>query len=342
MILDAIGERIVRNPAWLQLVVEETLKKWNARQADIPSELAAAQKALADINHKITNLVDRIEDGQGGPELNERLAQRRVQKRELAEKVERLRRTNQERPPVPTETWVSEQLAKLGEVLAQGTPAAAYALRDLVGGQILVTEIRQPGRQRYYLQGRFTIRVASLAGILLNAESNAGECQSVVEGIPGDEIVIDFRDPPQYEEESERVKTLLDQGWLMIRIAEEMGKKKSYVRKLVKHWFESRGLPVPDGRSRRSTLEQKHCVQPPFERLADRVLKLLVEGWLIEEIAAEVGVCRDTITKVINYLRTVRGLDIPDGRTRRKSLDHKVSRPTNQVEDNTDGGTIST
>jgi DNA invertase Pin-like site-specific DNA recombinase/transposase len=342
MILDAIGDRILRNPGWLQLVVEETLKEWNARQADIPSELAAAQKALVEIDHKITNLVDRIEDGQGGPELNERLAQRRAQKRELAEKVERLRRANQERPPVPTEAWVNEQLAKLGEVLAQGTPAAAHALRDLAGGQILVTEIRQPGRQRYYLQGGFTIQVAALASMLLNAESNAGDCQSDVDGASGEEIVIDFREPPQYEEESERAKALMDKGWLMIRIAEEMGKKKSYVRKLVKHWFESRGLPVPDGRSRRSVLEQKHCVPPPFERLADRVLKLLVDGWLIGEIAAKVGVCRDTITKVINYLRTVRGLDIPDGRARRRSLDHKVSRPTNQVEDDTDGGTIST
>lgn len=113
----------------------------------------------------------------------------------------------------------------------------------------------------------------------------------------------------------------------MVRIAEEMGRKKSYVRKLIKYWFESRGLPVPDGRSRRSNLEQKHRVQPTFEAIADSVQLLMEEGLLIEEIAARSGVGRDTITKVMKFLRTVRGLSIPDGRTRRKELKRKVSHP---------------
>ena len=337
MILDAIGQRILANPAWRQLVFQETLKGWNARQAHIPSELTAAEKALAEGDQKIAHLVDRIEDGQGGPELDERLAQRRAQKRELTENVERLRRANRDRPPLPTEDWVNDQLGDLEAVLSQSTPAAAHALRALVGGQIVVTEIRQPGHQRYYLQGRFTIRVAALVGAILKTGSTANEFQSDPQNAADEEMVIDFRDPPQYEGESERAKALYDQGWLMVRIAQEMGKMKSYVRKLIQYWFESRGLPVPDGRSRRSTLDQKHSVPPTFEALADPVQALLEQGLLIEEIAERLGVCRDTITKVIKYLRVVRGLDIPDGRTRRKSLDRKVSRSKHHDEANNGG-----
>jgi biotin operon repressor len=77
-------------------------------------------------------------------------------------------------------------------------------------------------------------------------------------------------------------------------------------------------------------LEQKHQVPPTFEALAEPVLALLQQDLLIEDIAADLSVCRDTITKVIKYLRTVRGLDIPDGRTRRKGLKRKISRPRRQ------------
>jgi site-specific DNA recombinase len=173
------------------------------------------------------------------------------------------------------------------------------------------------------LQGRFAVRVAAAVEILVGSPSGTPKDGADA----GEEIVIDFREAPQYEAESERAKELFDKGWLMIRIAKEMGKKKSYVRKLVVYWFDSRGLPVPDGRSRRSTLGQKHQLPPMFEALADPVQAFLQEGLLIGEIAERLGCCHETITKVIDYLRTTGGLSIPDGRTRRKGLAHKVSHP---------------
>ena len=329
MILNEIGGRILTSPAWREMVFQETLKAWQAHEAQIPSELVAAEKSLAEVEQKIINLVDRIENGQGGPELDERLAQRRAEKRGLTERVERLRRADQNRPPLPTQAWVDEQLRNLGEVLSQGTPAAAHALRDLVGGRIVVTEVRLPGRERHYLQGRFTIRVAAVVQALVGTLGNLPQDDNVSHG---EEIVIDFREPPAYEAESEQAKALWDQGWMMTRIGKEMGKAKSYVRKLIAFWFTSRGLPVPDGRSRRANLAQKHLLPPLFEALADPVERLLQEGLLIGEIAERLGCCRDTVTKVIKCLRATRGLLIPDGRTRRKGLSRKVSRPKPNAE----------
>jgi hypothetical protein len=326
-ILDEIGRRILTNPAWRQAVLDELARAWQAQETQQPSDLAAAERALAEVNRCIGNLVNQVENGIDVPELVQRLAERRLEKQEWTEKLERLRRACENRRPAPTEAWVDEQLRHLGETLSADNPAAAHALGDLVGGQIAVTEIRRPDRERHYWQGRFTVRTAAVARALVSTGNEACNPLPAEADVSGEEIVIDFRKPAQYEVESERAKELFDQNWLMVRIAREMGKKKSYVRKLIKYWFESRGLPVPDGRSRRSTLEQKHCVPPTFEALADPVLALLREDLLIEEIAARLGVCRDTITKVIKYLRTVHGLDIPDGRTRRKTLEHKVSGP---------------
>jgi DNA invertase Pin-like site-specific DNA recombinase len=327
MVLDEIGRRVLANPAWRQIALDELAKSWASREAEQPGDLAAAEKALAEVKQFIKNLVDQTEKGNAPPELSERLAQRRLEKQEWTETVERLRRTMENRRPAPTEAWVDAKLARLDETLSGETPAAAHALRDLVGGQIILTEIRRPGHERHYWQGRFTIRTSAIVQVLSGTNDQSPQPVTTDPNLPGEEVVIDFRQPPQYEVESERAKELFDQDWLMIRIAQEMGRKKSYVRKLIKHWFESRGLPVPDGRARRSSLTQKHLVPPTFEALADPVLALLEEDLLIEEIAARLDVCRDTITKVIKYLRAVRGLDIPDGRTRRKSLDHKVSRP---------------
>jgi len=268
MILGEIGRRILANPAWRQRVLEETLKAWNAQEATIPTGLAAARRSLMDVEQKIANLVDRIENGRGGPELDERLAQRRAEKRERAERVKRLEAADQNRRPKPTEAWVDEQLRNLGEKFSQGTPAAAHALRDLVGGKVVVTEIRQTNCKRFHLQGRFTIAVKPLVEELLG---RVGGCEKEEASDPDastEEFVIDFRKIPEIESLSERAKELYDQGLMNAQIAEVLGRARSYVTKLLKHWFESRGLAMPDGRSRRATLRQKHVDPPLYQTIA--------------------------------------------------------------------------
>ncbi len=332
MILDEIGRRILMNPNWRQVLLDELCKAWKSDEAQLPSALAAAEKTLADVDRRITNLVAHIEDGQGGPEVGNQLAKRRAERREWEEKVKNLRKADQNRLPAPTDTWVDQQLQHLGDILAQNTPAAAIALRDLVGGEIVVTEIRNPDRQRHYLQGRFTIKATTLVQAISGLKNNSPPNDAELPDVAGEEIVIDFREPAQYEVESEKAKELYDRGLLMVQIAQQLGCAPSHITKLIKYWFESRGLPVPDAKIRRSTLQHKHQVTPTFEAIADQVLELLNANFLIIEIAERLGVCKDTITKVMNYLRTVRGLSIPDGRTRRKILDHKVSQPTNYAE----------
>ena len=103
--------------------------------------------------------------------------------------------------------------------------------------------------------------------------------------------------------------------------------RKSKITKLMKHAANKRGVPYEDGRRRRQRLSRKSSEPANFELIADGVYRMLNEDRLIGDIAEHFGVSNNHITKVIEYLRKTRGLEIPDGRTRRKSLEKKNRAP---------------
>lgn len=197
----------------------------------------------------------------------------------------------------------------------------------MVGGKIVVTEIREAGRKRFHLQGRFAIRAQSVAAVL------SGDAAAGNEDVPSqddgyaDEVVIDFVAPNPLDAQSEQVKQLEDQGLMHIEIAQRLNCSKSNVTKLLRHWYESRGQKMPDGRTRRSQLARKHTEPPLYQRISDEVKLLCDEDWLLGEIADHFHCTATTITKARAYWYESRGLPVPDGRTRRKSLPRKTSRP---------------
>ena len=64
-----------------------------------------------------------------------------------------------------------------------------------------------------------------------------------------------------------------------------------------------------------------------YQVISEDVFALLEQGLLIEEIAERQGCDRNTVTSAKKFAYTSRNLPVPDGRTRRKELDRKVSRP---------------
>ena len=291
---------------------------------------------------KITNIVDRIEDGRGGAELDERLAQRRAEKLELTKRVERLGKVDEGRRPEPTESWVDERLRNLGEVLSEDTPAANHALRDLVGGKIVVKEIRLPGRQRFHLQGRFSITSRSVVKTLVGvAEGSGQEGSSEWEDVC-EEFIIEFLEPAPIEALSEQAKELYDQGLMNAQIADQLGCARSRVTEALKFWFESRDKVMPDGRSRRATLKQKHLDPPLYQEIAEQVMTLYGQKMLLQDIADRLKVDRNTITSAIRWWHEEQNLPVPDGRARRKELGKGTSNepegaaPEEPPEENTD------
>ena len=326
MILSEIGKRILACSAWHKAVFDAVLEHWHAQESHLPKERAAAEKALADVERRISNLLDRVENGDETPELASRLVKRRKERQELARRVERLRQADESRRPEPTEAWVAEQLSHLGEVLTETNPAAAHALRDLVGGQIVVSEIRRPGSKRHHLQGRFAIASTAIVERTRGTEEEGPEKAGAESEVLGKEIVIDFREPLEIEALAERAKELYDQGMMNALIAKQLGCSRKRVTEILKYWFESRGLKMPDGRSRRSSLMKKHVEPPLYQTIADEVVQLYQKGELLQCIAEQISLDPHTVVAAVKWWHEERGLPVPDGRTRRKSLDRKTSR----------------
>ena len=324
MIVNEIGERILADPVWLRAVFDQTMKSWRQHEQQVPNELASTERALADTERKIARLVDRIENGYDDPDVKRRLEERRAERRDLVKQIDRLKRATECHGPEPDEAWVRERLEQLGATLNGDVPAA-YALRDLVDGKIVVTEIRQDGRERFYLQGRFTLcanRVANaVASPCIEGNGNETGTDNLAE-----EIVIDFVNPDPLDAEAEKAKELYDLGIMNIENARRLGCSKSTATKRIKHWFESRGEQMPDGRIRRSELKCKHSDPPMYQRISDEVKQLCDDGLLLGEIAERLNCDRNTITKARVFWYESRGLEVTDGRARRKSLPRKGSK----------------
>ncbi|HUT93406.1 MAG TPA: hypothetical protein VMY37_28340 [Thermoguttaceae bacterium] len=116
------------------------------------------------------------------------------------------------------------------------------------------------------------------------------------------------------------------------QIANVLGCSRSRLTKILKHWFKSRDLEMPDGRTRRATLKQKHVDAPMYQTIADDVMSLYRQEKLLQDIADTLNVDRNTVTAVIRWWHESQGLPVPDGRTRRKELDQKTSPKPNEPE----------
>ncbi len=226
----------------------------------------------------------------------------------------------------PTAEQVRAMLTELHTVLltaatsqtdAQLGPARRI-VELLTGGRIELFQMGERKAQRGWLQGRFRVRLLSFLIERVTSVRPLGRDDGV-------EVTIDYREPPEFIALSEKAKALYDTGMMNAQIAKKLGKARNYITKLLHYWFESRGLVMRDGRSRRATLTQKHMEPPPYQRIADEVMALYRRGLLLQDIADAFKVDRNTITAVIRWWHESRRLPVPDGRARRKELDIKTT-----------------
>jgi site-specific DNA recombinase len=282
---------------------------------------------------KLTGRIQFIMDNPGDSEADRReseatIKRLRQQRSAVAAEVSVLEEAQHRVVIVPSQAAVRDLIAQFGEILtaaAHGeseadTSRAREIIDLLTGGKIEMIQQGERKAQCGWLQGRFRLRL--LAGV---AETFTGV--KVVENMEEPLITIDYREPTPTEAYADRVKELFDNGKLIKAIAAELGITRNMATKALDHWFESRGLAKPDGRSRRATLDQKHLEPPRYILIADEAMRLYNEGKLLQEIAVKLESDRNTVSKAIAQWYTSRGLVMPDGRTRRKKLDQPDSRP---------------
>jgi hypothetical protein len=256
--------------------------------------------------------------------------------RESAEELKRLRRDRAEiqadiarlvadagRPSrVPTGDEVRTLLEELGAILmgaaegdsADDIGAAREIIKLLTGGRIELYQQGERKAQRGWLQGQFRVRLLPY----LVGKASGG--QGAVCDDQGAEVTIDFREPSEINGEAERAKELYDKGWMNCRIAAALGCGRNWVTKLLHHWFESRGLEMPDGRKRRQSLPRKQMDAPKYEQLANAAKALWDEGLADLQIAERLGCSPPTAVAALVHWHRARGLMMASHAERRVAL----------------------
>lgn len=319
LVLEAVQKLLLRDERWVAKVFEATLACWEADNRTVPGEIAKLKRQLADSERHSARLVELCLKSDV-PEFEARLKKLRDEKRELEQQLAKLN-NRQPREQPPTRDEFLQELTQLHETLTSLTPAASYALRDLLGGKLLLEQIVPPGKKRGFLRGTLDWQIRPLGS------ADLGGVQSET---------LDFLDEPPQRELAVRAHELLNQGLLLKEVGAQLGLSKSNLTRLLKKATEY-GLPAVAGKARRKTLLRKQTEPAKAEQLADQVHMLSEEGLLLTEIAERLGGNRDTVTAAKAHWYRSRGLPIPDGRTRRKTLPRK-SRPAPKPNDDNQVG----
>jgi hypothetical protein len=103
-------------------------------------------------------------------------------------------------------------------------------------------------------------------------------------------------------------------------IAAALGCARNWVTKLLKHWFQARGLTMPDGRARRATLGRKQLSPTMYQQLADEAKALWDSGLADVQIALRLNCSPPTAVAAVAYWHTSRALTAPGHGARRAAL----------------------
>ena len=223
---------------------------------------------------------------------------------------------------VPSEHEIRELVKQYTDILLEAAESenvedqhtVREVLRCLTGGHIDLYQQGERAAQRGWLQGRFQAPLFSaLANRITEATVNHLDAAGV-------DVVIDYKAIASMDEYSNRAKELYDQGLLHKQIAAKIGCARNWVTELLRHWFESRRMPVPDGRSRRATLTQKQSETPLFDQLADEATNLWNQGLSELQIAEQLGCSPPTVVRAVARWHEARGLPVPTWEGRRQQL----------------------
>lgn len=315
LLLQAIGDRILQNATWRAAVQAALRAAFRKLQDETPSERRSVEESLAAVKAKIDRLVDQFEEDEAPREIKERLAARRQERQELERRLTELRRIDERPLPEPSDEWIDEQFRNLDELLHSGGPAAALALRALVGGEIRMVEQLVPQRSRHFLRGRFTLQTADVVRAL-NLQGSLPGGDGFAAAAPNtDEVELEFREMTPEEQIADEVQQLWESGLTYPEISTRVGRHRNMVRAALVLWHTRRGLPVPTGPNPRRKPKPGKS-----EQLQDDIMKLWHEGWLHGAIAQRLDCDISIVTKSVQGWHRARGLPIPDGRTRRKTL----------------------
>jgi site-specific DNA recombinase len=331
LILAAVGQLMKCNATWLALIIDLTKKAVEAVAREQPTRLISIEQDLKKVAQMITRLLDQLET-RDDPEIGARLAQRQRERGELQRELKEIQRNHVSLPPIPIEEWIGLQMERLAEVMNSGTPAATLALHNLLDGPIVMEEIPHEDRVQCHWRGTFRVRVgrvivdrgSNVPGIGLEIADNEDHFL---------EFSIDFREQSKTEGQAALAWQLLKEDRPIKEIAGILGVSRGRMTAILNFAAKERGEVRVDGRARRSTLPD--TTRPPTlgDLKTEEVMVLYQQGLLLGDIAEKLQIDRNTVTAVVAKWHEKQGLPVPDGRTRRKSLNAESSSDNLNVSD---------
>ncbi|MBL9091648.1 MAG: recombinase family protein [Planctomycetaceae bacterium] len=329
LVLDKIAELIAGDQELVLRIIEACRKAAADVQQPDPERLAQLKAREVRISRSID--FNRRNPGESEDDQKQTKALILTLSRECTDirsEIGLLEAARERKAMIPDETAVRGMLGELGKVLATACLPArddtqARLVRRLMvaltHGRIPLYQQGERKAHRGWLQARFRVFLIGHA-----VERLTGLTTAVCEGT---EVAIDFLPPSDEEAKSEQAWKLAEQGRLIKQIAVEVQCGKDHVKNLLKAAAQRRGLTYIDGRTRRSQLSCKHLTPPVFEQKYAEFVRRVENDELLVEIAAALNLSKWTITKLNKLYCERNGLPWLDGRSRRKSLDHKNRPP---------------
>jgi len=320
---EAVASLIRSDESLAERIVEACRHHAALAQAPDPARKKVLESSLARLEPRIRFILRNPGETDADRDESEAtLKALRKDRSEATAELQSLLASSAKAIAVPTPEEAMAELDRLAAVLtgAATSTESSGLVRELIdaamGGAINLYQCGERASKKGWLEGRFPNRIIEAAIRKLTG------VEIEVAGEQPQEIVIVYRREKEAfpGELRDEIISMYQADRLVKQIARELGANRNTVADVLDEWFAARGETRPDGRSRRAKLATKHLEAPLYQCLAEKVHELAEENLLFDDIASELGADRNTITAAWGHWHTSRGLPVPDGRTRRKSL----------------------
>jgi len=318
IIIEELQRSLERNQPLAECLFETLKKSIEARKTNQPNELELLTKEVNAITLKVQWLLGLYEDFKEGDleeqkDLKDKIRTRIQEKNNLERQLAKLTGSPKQSTPVPTLPLIQDKLNFIATAI--GNETLSKIPWNKILGIITLMEVDTIGHKRKHFAGFLKLETSRLLSLLTDGtEVLSDGCD--------EEVLLDFIGDPEWFAFKDRILELHAKKMKHREIGKALDCPRNWVTLALKAHAEESGVPYVDGRKLKKRLGNITLAM----KIADEAKVLIDEGWLLQEIAKKFGCCKDMITAAFKYWYSSRDLPVPDGRTRRKSLERKSSK----------------
>jgi len=321
IIIQNLQRLLERNQPLAECLFETLKKSIEARKTNQPNEFEVLTKDLKTVTSKLDRLLGLFEDlkeddPEGQKDLRDKIKARTQEKKNLEKQLAKLTGSSKQSTPASTLPLIQDKLNFIATAIGNDTLSKIPWVKIL--GAIELLEVDTIGHKRKHFAGFLKLETSRLLSLVTDgSEILSDGCD--------EEVLLDFIGDPEWFDFKDRILELHAKKMKHKEIAKALGCPRNWVTLALKAHAEESGVPYVDGRKLKKRLGNITLAM----KIADEAKVLIDKGWLLQEIAKKFGCCRDMITAAIKHWYSSRRLPVPDGRTRRKSLERKSSKKRN-------------